>query len=274
MDEEYDVIVLGTGLKECILSGLLSVDGLKVLPLLTHHIISTRWKQRLRVFFMCLALNIIYKVPATDVEALKSTLMGLFEKRRARKFFIYVQEYAEDDPKSHEGLDLHKVTTKEVISYFSLSFTEAFSSNSLSIGYFHSKYGLQDNTIDFIGHALALHRDDSYSDEPAIDTIKKMKVNPLLPCTLILDHDGLLRISIFGFIGTLSRRFSLYISTLWFGRASSGLRVKYIPWKSYDATAHFESTVQDVISMYRKITGKEPDLTVDLGAASAATEDA
>jgi Rab GDP dissociation inhibitor len=30
MDEEYDVIVLGTGLKECIISGLLSVDGLKV----------------------------------------------------------------------------------------------------------------------------------------------------------------------------------------------------------------------------------------------------
>uniref|UniRef100_A0A8R7VD20 Guanosine nucleotide diphosphate dissociation inhibitor n=1 Tax=Triticum urartu TaxID=4572 RepID=A0A8R7VD20_TRIUA len=30
MDEEYDVIVLGTGLQECILSGLLSVDGLKV----------------------------------------------------------------------------------------------------------------------------------------------------------------------------------------------------------------------------------------------------
>ena len=30
MDEEYDVIVLGTGLKECILSGLLSVDGKKV----------------------------------------------------------------------------------------------------------------------------------------------------------------------------------------------------------------------------------------------------
>ncbi|RWW60335.1 hypothetical protein BHE74_00032681 [Ensete ventricosum] len=281
MDEEYDVIVLGTGLKECILSGLLSVDGLKVLPLLTHHIISTRWKQRLRVFFMCLALNIIYKVPATDVEALKSTLMGLFEKRRARKFFIYVQDYAEDDPKSHEGLDLHKVTTKEVIC---LSFTEAFSSNSLSIGYFHSKYGLQDNTIDFIGHALALHRDDSYSDEPAIDTIKKMKVNPLLPCTLILDHDGLLRIC----HAYLNLKYNSYCSVNGFARLSAvyggtymlnkpeckGLRVKYIPWKSYDATTHFESTVQDVISMYRKITGKEPDLTVDLGAASAATEDA
>jgi hypothetical protein len=30
MDEKYDAIVLGTGLKECIISGLLSVDGLKV----------------------------------------------------------------------------------------------------------------------------------------------------------------------------------------------------------------------------------------------------
>ena len=31
MNEEYDVIVMGTGLKECILYGLLSVKGKKVL---------------------------------------------------------------------------------------------------------------------------------------------------------------------------------------------------------------------------------------------------
>jgi Rab GDP dissociation inhibitor len=31
MEEEYDVVVLGTGLKECILSGLMSVDKKKVL---------------------------------------------------------------------------------------------------------------------------------------------------------------------------------------------------------------------------------------------------
>jgi len=30
MDESYDAIVLGTGFKECLISGLLSVDGLKV----------------------------------------------------------------------------------------------------------------------------------------------------------------------------------------------------------------------------------------------------
>ena len=38
------------------------------------------------------------------------------------------------------------------------------------------KYGLDENTIDFIGHALALHRDDRYLDEPALDTVKRMKV--------------------------------------------------------------------------------------------------
>jgi Rab GDP dissociation inhibitor len=33
MNEEYDVIVLGTGLKECVLSGLLATKGKKVLHL-------------------------------------------------------------------------------------------------------------------------------------------------------------------------------------------------------------------------------------------------
>jgi hypothetical protein len=35
------------------------------------------------------------QVPATDWEALKSPLMGLFEKRRAAKFFSFVQQYDE-----------------------------------------------------------------------------------------------------------------------------------------------------------------------------------
>ncbi|CAH8321233.1 unnamed protein product [Eruca vesicaria subsp. sativa] len=211
MDEEYDVIVLGTGLKECILSGLLSVDGLKVLHMDRNDYyggessslnLTQLWKRfrgsdtpqenlgaireynvdMIPKFIMANGtlvqalihtdvtkyLNfkavdgsfvynkgkVIYKVPATDVEALKSPLMGLFEKRRARKFFIYVQDYDEKDPKSHEGLDLSKVTAREIIS----------------------KYGLEDDTIDFIGHALALHNDDDYLDQPAIDFVKRIKL--------------------------------------------------------------------------------------------------
>uniref|UniRef100_A0A9I9DIS1 Guanosine nucleotide diphosphate dissociation inhibitor n=1 Tax=Cucumis melo TaxID=3656 RepID=A0A9I9DIS1_CUCME len=209
MDEEYDVIVLGTGLKECILSGLLSVDGLKVLHMdrndyyggaSTSLNLIQLWKRfrgndkppeqlglskeynvdMIPKFMMANGGLVrvlihtdvtkylhfkavdgsfvynkgkIYKVPATDVEALKSPLMGLFEKRRARKFFIYVQDYEESDPKSHEGLDLSKVTARELIT----------------------KYGLEDDTIDFIGHALALHFDDSYLNGPALDFVKRMK---------------------------------------------------------------------------------------------------
>ncbi|KAJ0035937.1 hypothetical protein Pint_26484 [Pistacia integerrima] len=210
MDEEYDVIVLGTGLKECILSGLLSVDGLKVLHMdrndyyggeSTSLNLNQLWKRfrgnepppahlgssrdynvdmipkfmmangtLVRVliytdvtkylYFKAVDGSYVYnkgkvhKVPATDMEALKSPLMGVFEKRRAHKFFIYVQDYDENDPKTHEGMDLTTVTTKELIV----------------------KYGLDDNTIDFIGHAVALHRDDRYLHEPALDTVKRMKL--------------------------------------------------------------------------------------------------
>ncbi|KAL1812091.1 hypothetical protein ACET3Z_022156 [Daucus carota] len=210
MDEEYDVIVLGTGLKECIISGLLSVDGLKVLHMDKNDYyggessslnLNQLWKRfrgdekppeslgaskeynadMIPKFMMAngslvrvlIHTNVtkylnfkavdnsfvynqgkIYKVPATDVEALKSPLMGLLEKRRARKFFIYVQDYEDGDPKSHEGLDLNSITARELIA----------------------KYGLEDNTIDFIGHALALFNDDKYLDHPAMDFVKRMKL--------------------------------------------------------------------------------------------------
>jgi Rab GDP dissociation inhibitor len=34
-----------------------------------------------------LSKNVVQKVPATDMEAIRSPLMGLLEKNRARKFF-------------------------------------------------------------------------------------------------------------------------------------------------------------------------------------------
>lgn len=45
----------------------------------------------------------VYKVPSTSGEALKSSLMGLLEKRRCGKFLEYVGEYVETDPKTHKG---------------------------------------------------------------------------------------------------------------------------------------------------------------------------
>ncbi|KAL5990716.1 Rab GDP dissociation inhibitor alpha [Asimina triloba] len=61
----------------------------------------------------------VHKVPATDMEALKSPLMGFFEKRRARNFIVYVQSYEQNNPSTHEGLDLTRVATRALIEYAS-----------------------------------------------------------------------------------------------------------------------------------------------------------
>lgn len=45
----------------------------------------------------------IAKVPSNESEAIRSSLMGLFEKNRARKFFGYLQRWNPDDPATHEG---------------------------------------------------------------------------------------------------------------------------------------------------------------------------
>ncbi|EIW65621.1 RAB GDP-dissociation inhibitor [Tremella mesenterica] len=209
MDEEYDVIVLGTGLTECILSGLLSVDGQKVLhmdrndyyggdsaslnltqlyqkfrstpppenlnlgrdrdyavDLIPKFILSSGELTRMLVHtdvtryleFKVIAGSYVYrdgrisKVPSTEMEAVKSSLMGLFEKRRARNFFSYLQSWKEEDPATHQGLDVNKCSMKEV----------------------YTKFGLEPGTQDFIGHAMALYLDDDYINKPARPTIDRI----------------------------------------------------------------------------------------------------
>ena len=45
----------------------------------------------------------VAKVPSDAGEALRSPLMGLFEKRRAKKFLEWVGAFKEDDPASYGG---------------------------------------------------------------------------------------------------------------------------------------------------------------------------
>jgi Rab GDP dissociation inhibitor len=96
----------------------------------------------------------VHKVPATDNEALRSGLMGLLEKNRARKFFQFLQSYNEADSKTHNGLNMSKATMAEV----------------------YKKFGLSKGTQEFIGHSLALHLNDDYLTQPAADTIGKIRL--------------------------------------------------------------------------------------------------
>ena len=63
--------------------------------------------------------------------------MGLFEKRRFRNFLCWVQDFQEADPKTWK--DLSPTSTMDEV---------------------YKKFGLDENTCDFVGHALALYRDD------------------------------------------------------------------------------------------------------------------
>lgn len=211
MNEEYDVIVLGTGLTECILSGIMSVKGKKVLHMDRNSYYGAEsasitpledlykrfslpgkppesmgkgrdWNVDLIPKFlmangqlvrMLLITQVtryldfkvvegsyvykggkIYKVPSTETEALASSLMGLFEKRRFRKFLIFIANFDENDPKSMEGVDPQKTTMRAIFQKFSLG----------------------QEVIDFTGHSLALYRTDEYLDLPCIDTINRIKL--------------------------------------------------------------------------------------------------
>eukprot|EP00541_Cyclophora_tenuis_P005767 CAMPEP_0116541736 /NCGR_PEP_ID=MMETSP0397-20121206/640_1 /TAXON_ID=216820 /ORGANISM="Cyclophora tenuis, Strain ECT3854" /LENGTH=446 /DNA_ID=CAMNT_0004065695 /DNA_START=50 /DNA_END=1390 /DNA_ORIENTATION=- len=207
-DGEYDAIVLGTGLKECVISGLLSVKGKKILQMdrngyyggdgaslnlsnlfekfqageaptnlganrdynvdlipkfimaygnLTKMLLHTKVTRYLE--FKSITGSYVYKdgkilkVPATPEEALRSPLMGLFEKRRFRKFIIFINQYEAEKPETHESRDLNTMTMRQL----------------------YEDFGLLADTHQFISHAMCLELDEKHMDAPAAPTIKNLK---------------------------------------------------------------------------------------------------
>jgi Rab GDP dissociation inhibitor len=219
MDEEYDVIVCGTGLKECILSGLLSVSGKKVLHLdrncyyggecaslnitnlwekfrpgqqppkelgqnrewnvdlipkfimasgdLVKILLKTKvskyleWKSCDRSYVyqpqeagMFSGAKYIHSIPTTAQEGLKTSLMGMLEKPRFINFIQFIQNWNIEDPSTFQGLDPKRHTMQQVFQ----------------------KFGLQESTVDVIGHAVALHSTDNYLNQACGITIGRCKL--------------------------------------------------------------------------------------------------
>ncbi len=48
----------------------------------------------------------IKKVPGNDSEAFKSSLMGLLEKNRCRKFYIFVQKFDKNKQETYQKLPI------------------------------------------------------------------------------------------------------------------------------------------------------------------------
>jgi len=219
MDEEYDVIVCGTGLKECILSGLLSVHGKKVLHIdrnsyyggecaslnitnlwekfrpgtqppkelganrdwnvdlvpkfimasgsLVKILLKTKvsryleWKSCDRSYVyqpteggFFSSAKAIHSVPTTPQEGLKSSLMGILEKPKFINFVNFVGNWDDNDKSTQSEIDPRRHTMAQV----------------------YQKFGLSEQTIDFVGHAVALHSNDSYLQQACGPSIAKLKL--------------------------------------------------------------------------------------------------
>jgi len=211
-DGEYDAIIVGTGLTDCIMSGLLSRLGMKVLhvdrngyyggdcaslslselfekfgkdlPENVGEVFGSNREYNVDLvpkFIMACGTLVkilchtkvdpylqfkqisgsfvvkdgkVQKVPSTPQEAIASSLMGMFEKRRFRTFIIFVHQYKLEDPSTHEDKDLTTMSMSELFEAFSLDA----------------------NTQSFIGHAMALHRDDDYLQRPALETVTALQL--------------------------------------------------------------------------------------------------
>lgn len=67
----------------------------------------------------------VYKVPANEIEALSTSLMGMFEKRRFKKFLVWVQNFDPKDEQTWEGLDPKTVNMQQVY-LFKFNFLSIF----------------------------------------------------------------------------------------------------------------------------------------------------
>lgn len=209
MNDNYDVVILGTGLKECLLSGLLALNGKKILHLDRHEYYggesasvslaklyeragkvdsfeqigkAREWNIDLTPKFI-LANGVLvkllmytgvtnymnfklvegsyvykggqlYKVPSNENEALSSSLMGFFQKRRFRTFLEFVSSFDFGNDRTWGEVDPKSTPMSQV----------------------YEDFGLDQNTIDFTGHALALYLNDDYLSQPCGETIKRINL--------------------------------------------------------------------------------------------------
>jgi Rab GDP dissociation inhibitor len=96
----------------------------------------------------------VHKVPATEAEALKTGLVGFMQKRSLHSFLKYIAKYEQANSATHEGMDITRATAAQLFD----------------------KFGLDAETRDFVGHAMALQPDDSYLTKPAAESVEAVRL--------------------------------------------------------------------------------------------------
>lgn len=210
MDDSYDAIILGTGLKECVLAGLLGVAGKKILHMDRNKYYGGESASITPLEELYTKFNV--GKPGThlgrgrdwNVDLIPKFLManGLLVKllihtgvTRYLEFKSIEGSYVYQNGKIHKvpadgsealasglmGL-FEKRRFRNFIIWvheFDENDPKTFKGNNPtqdSIMDIYKKFGLEKGTIDFIGHAMALYLNDDYLQLPAIETIKRIKL--------------------------------------------------------------------------------------------------
>jgi len=209
MDEEYDVIVLGTGLTECILSGLLSVEGKKVLHMdrnayyggegasLNITQLYQKFKpgkeipEKLKAHDRDFNVDLIPKFAMASGEFVKILIYTDVTrytefKQIAGSYFYHKGDIAKVPVTEKEAVVTSLIGMAEKLrlkSFFEFiqgydeskpETQQGLDLNTVTMKAVYEKFELEPATMEFIGHALALQLDNTYLDRPAKETYDKI----------------------------------------------------------------------------------------------------
>ncbi|XP_041805403.1 rab GDP dissociation inhibitor beta [Chelmon rostratus] len=208
--QEYDIIVLGTGLKECILSGLMSQSGKKVLhidknPYYGGESASISPLEQLYKRFKVPGpaksmgrgkewnIDLIPKFFLANGELVK--ILVHTEVTRYLDFKVVEGSYVHKAGKVHKvpgteeeahASDLMGMFDKrrfKKLLLFALNFDvrnprtyQDMDPKRTTTRDLFSRFDLGLDVMEFTGHAIALHSSDSYLDQPCLETITRIKL--------------------------------------------------------------------------------------------------
>ncbi|XP_051932639.1 rab GDP dissociation inhibitor beta isoform X2 [Hippocampus zosterae] len=208
--QEYDIIVLGTGLKECVLSGLLSLNGKKVLhidknaycggesasisPLeelyrrfklpcsVTSSVRGKEWNVDLIPKFFLANGDLVKMLVLTDVTRYLDfrVVEGNYVYKAGK---LHKVPATEEDTHSSDLMGMFDKRRFRKLLLFVQNFDMRKPRTHQDIDldqtttrdlFCHFDLGL--DVVEVIGHAIALHSSESYLDQPCVETIKRIRL--------------------------------------------------------------------------------------------------
>ncbi|XP_022602502.1 rab GDP dissociation inhibitor beta-like [Seriola dumerili] len=208
--QEYDIIVLGTGLKECILSGLMSLSGKKVLhidknPFYGGENASISPLQELYKKFKVSGpaksmgrgkewnVDLIPKFFLTNGELVKilvhTDVTRYLDFRVVDGSFVYKAgkvhkvPATEEDAQASDLMGMFDKRRFRKLLLFALNFDvrnprtyQEVDPKKTTTRDLFCRFDLGLDVMEFTGHAIALHDSDSYLDQPCVETIRRIRL--------------------------------------------------------------------------------------------------